>query len=445
MRSLRSGRAITEQQPELTGGPADNEITFFESLTRTIDDAAGSNQSVFAFKMQCCLLGLQQWSDPTPMSESRLDPTIDRLVKGLDPNIVLWRTENRDIVGFSTEPQSTASAERLGGQLLAAMTTALGDAGHEFVVSPRLGVAIVEHHDMSAVEVIEAASRTLRQTNFDTPFLVYNDYIGNRSRRQEQVGSDLPEALRSDQISVEFQPRVTAEDIITVGLEAFPRWHHPERGTIPTIEFLRVAERSGLLIELGNHIRSTAARTAAEWKWNQWLTGCRLWMNIAPVELCHQDLISLILELSANHPDVPIGFEVSDCRLLEDPVFARIFDRLQEAGVMLALDNIRSSTLSVGRVQRLPMSLLNLDGELVRSLPSRSSNRALVEFLCNHARSQGKMVTACGVETAEQLRVATSLGVDLLQGISISEPLPGEQMASKLRAGLVPNVNISAT
>jgi EAL domain-containing protein (putative c-di-GMP-specific phosphodiesterase class I) len=432
MRSLRSGRALTEQDSSTTSV---NEQQFREALDRTIAAGAERGLSVFVFKTQGSLIPLQQWNDMAPRPDGRIDSAIERSITAFDDTILLCRTDGHSLVGFSKEPRSQSEAEALGGRLMAAMTTQMGEPGHEFVVSPRLGVAVIDRYDLPAEDAIDAASRTLLQTNFEAPFLVHNDYIQNRSLRQDQVGDELPGALMSEQITIEFQPRLTTPEGVPVGLEAFPRWVHGDRGNIPTVEFLRVAEQTGLLVELGHYVRRAATAAAAEWRWSQWLNNCRLWLNISPVELCHQDLIGSIVGLRQEYPNVPLGLEVVDARLLEDPVFMRIFDRLGEAGIMLALDNVRASALSVGRIHRLPMNMINLDGELVRSLPARSANRALVRFLCSYARAENRMVTACGIETGEQLRVATALGVHLVQGKAVSEPLPGDQMAARLRGG----------
>ncbi len=433
MRSLRSGRALGDGPDGATTSVSEQQ--FRESLDKTIAAGAELGLSIFVFKTHGSLIPLQQWNELAPRPDGRVDSAVERSIVAFDDTILLTRTDGRGLIGFSTVPRTKADAELLGGRLMAAMTTQMGEPGHEFVVSPRLGVAIVDRYDIPADLAIDAAARTLRQTNFEAPFLVHNDYIHNRSVRQEQVGDELPGALMAEQIGIEFQPRLTTPDGVPVGLEAFPRWVHGERGKIPTVEFLRVAEQTGLLVELGRYVRREATVSAAQWRWSQWLNNCRLWMNISPVELCHQDLVPSILELRREYPNVPLGLEVADARLLEDPVFTRIFDRLGEAGVMLALDNVRASALSVGRIHRLPVEMINLDGELVRSLPSRSANRALVRFLCSYATAENRMITACGIETGEQLRVATALGVHLVQGHAVSEPLPGDQMAARLRGG----------
>jgi EAL domain-containing protein (putative c-di-GMP-specific phosphodiesterase class I) len=442
MRNLRDGHVLGDDFEDglptaLVGGVARSEEAFLGALTEAIKEAARSGQALFVFRFHSRLLGLQQWSDFMPVADGSMERAIDNLVLSLDPDLVILRTARREILGFNGRPLAIGAAERLGGRLVAGLTTSLGDPGQEFVVSPRLGVAVI-HGEQSAEQAVEAATRTLRQTNFDMPFLVHNDFVRDRSLRQEQAKNELPGALAKRQISLEFQPRVGVDGMEPVGLEVFPRWHHPERGMVPTLDFLQVAERSGLLVELGRTVRETAAEIASSWAERDILDGRRIWLNISPVELCDRSFLSSVNELSRNHPDVSFGFEVSDSRLLEDPVFFRIFDKLQEIGASLALDNVRSSSLSIGRLRRLPLAMLNLDGELIRGLPTRSSERNLVRLLCSHAAGQRMQVTACEVETAEQLEVATSLGVDAAQGKFVSPPMASERMGAYLRTGTQP-------
>lgn len=442
MGNLQDGHGSDAELPEaetqqLLGGIARSEEAFLGALSEAIKAAARTSQALFVFRFHSRLLGLQQWSDFMPVADGAMEEAIDSLVLSLDPDLVILRTAGREILGFNGRPLAIGAAERLGGRLVAGLTTSLGEPGQEFVVSPRLGVAVI-HGEQSAEQAVEAATRTLRQTNFDMPFLVHNDFVRDRSLRQEQARNELPHALANRHISLEFQPRIGVDRMEPVGLEVFPRWYHPERGLVPTLDFLQVAERSGLLVDLGRTVRETAAEIAGAWAEQGILGGQRIWLNISPVELCDRDFLSSVSELSRDHPGVSFGFEVSDSRLLEDPVFFRIFDKLQEIGASLALDNVRSSSLSIGRLRRLPLAMLNLDGELIRGLPTRSSERNLVRLLCSHASGQRMQVTACEVETPEQLEVATSLGVDAAQGKFISPPMASERMGAYLRTGTQP-------
>ncbi|MEM7274933.1 MAG: hypothetical protein AAF547_17760, partial [Actinomycetota bacterium] len=166
-------------------GIAPSEADFLRGLSQAIGEATEDGQAVFVFRFHSRLLGLQQWSDFMPVADEAMEAAIDQLVLSLDPDLVILRTAGREILGFNANPLSIAAAERLGGRLVAGLTTSLGDPGQEFVVSPRVGVAIIDR-EQSAEQAVEAATRTLRQTNFDMPFLVHNDFVRDRSLRQEQ-------------------------------------------------------------------------------------------------------------------------------------------------------------------------------------------------------------------------------------------------------------------
>ena len=212
-------------------------------------------------------------------------------------------------------------------------------------------------------------------------------------------------------------------------------------------EFLEITLRE-LLIEKGIVTAREIADTVEAWEHKTPEDGARiiarawvddglfgdrrLWFDVAPVELSHPDFPAEVAELVGAHPDIAIGFEMEDSRLMEDPVFVPIFERLQESGVELALDNVRPSSLSIGRLQRLPVSVINLDRELVRTLVTNPTNRELARLICSYAHDRGCPVTACQVETNQELDVAKLLEVDLVQGNVISRPLAADDLTELL-------------
>lgn len=427
----------TEDPSSATQGLAADEASFRAKLEQVIALASQRRQQVLVFCLRGSVKGLQRWSD-TPTANGRDgERAVEELLIGSGRGLSLCRQTDGDLLGFDVEPTDAVTAERLGGRLMTELAKPLGEPGRHVVLSPRLGVCVHDPDRGGADQAIEAATMTAAQTNFETPFLLYNQYIAERAQRLNRTSTELPKALEAGLISVGFQPRVTFADRMVIGIESLARWDHPERGSIPAPEFLEVAERDGKLIELGDHSRSQAVAAARSWTDDGHFDNGRLWLNVAPLELCNPDLPASMAELMNDRPYVPLGIEVTESRLLEDLVFLRIFDRLQETGVQLALDNFNPVTESFGRVKRLPISLINLDGELVRSLPSVAANRDLVRFTCSLAESRGISVTACGVETDEQLEVAELCGADLAQGYAISKVLPGPSMADYL-AGVGP-------
>lgn len=433
MRDLRSsdapGAAPEAELPVLTSGRAPNEHSFLASLGHAIATAAARQQRVLVFRTRGCAVGLHKWSEPNAPRVDELELAIEDRLLAADPTIVILRLSG-DVIGFTSEPRDVEAAEQLGGTLAAGLAVVIGETGPTFAVAPRLGVAIVEGPRPGAArlakavaDAVEAVERTIDQTASDTPYLVHNDYIRQRSLRQEEIGDALDQALAERQITLEFQPRVELMDRSPVGLEVFPRWNHPELGPIPNIDFLRVAERSGRLGAIGRQVRADAMGMARRWATDGSLGDRRLWFDVAPVELLDDGFAEEASSWIESWPEVSVGLEMTDCALLERGVFDAVFEVIEELDVMLALDNVRPSTLSFGRIQKLPIGQINLDRELVRAVTTDPTSGDLIRAICSYASDRNIVVTACQVETENELSALAELGVDQVQGYAVSKPL----------------------
>lgn len=434
MRDLRTADApdVVEgvEAPVLASGRAPNEHSFLASLGQAIAATpAGSNQRVVVFRARGWAVGLHKWSEPAPSRLDELEAIIENQLLAVDPSIVILRLSG-DVIGFASRPCDSASADQLGGALAAGLAVAIGEPGPQFSLATRLGVAIVEGPGSGAArlarsvaEAVEAVERTIDQTSAETPYLVHTDYIRRRSLRQDDIGSQLQQALAERQITLEFQPRITVSDRRPVGLEVFPRWTNAELGPVPTIDFLRVAERSGHLGALGRRVRADAMDMARRWAVDGSLGDRRLWFDVAPVEILDAGFIDELAGLVDARPDITVGFELSDCAMLEGGVFEPVFDAIEELDVILALDNVRPSTMSFGRLQKLPISHVNLDRELVRAVTTDAGQCDLVRAICGYANDRGIVVTACQVETEAEFSILAELGVDQVQGYAVSKPL----------------------
>lgn len=426
----RSGSVALAERPTLQ-----------QALASAIAEARRQDRHVVVFRARWSLVGLHRWSEPCLPPVEEVGAVVEERIRTVDPSFVVERN-GHELLGFAAQPRPVLDAELLAGLLASELTRPVGPQMSEAAVTPRLGVVLVggpgevDRPGEAAIRAIDAAGRTLDQTMGSTPYLVHNDYIQNRSHRQDEVLRALPQALLEEQITLEFQPRVDVSTGKQVGLEVFPRWTHPELGTVPTLEFLLVAEREGLLAEIGRRTRSSALAMARRWAEERTLIHRRLWFDLAPIELADPGFCDEAAELLAQSGGVGIGFEISDSPLLEHEALTRVLDQLSELGVGVALDNVRPSTLSLGRIQRLPLTGLNLDREVIRLLPTDPVSCQLVSLVCAYAAKRGQTVTACQVESADELRLVEELGVDLVQGYAVSKPLAEAELWPLLdRAG----------
>ncbi|MDH3294320.1 MAG: EAL domain-containing protein, partial [Acidimicrobiia bacterium] len=259
--------------------------------------------------------------------------------------------------------------------------------------------------------------------------------------REYQIAESLPRAVAANEIDLEFQPRAAAKGNLIVGIEAFARWRHPKLGPVSPPEFLRVADRLELMPQLGTRLRDRAVGSAVGWFREAWLQDASLWLNVSYSELCRPGFAVSLSELREQYPDVSFGIEIQDGPLLDEPVIANQLEPVRRLGIDIALDNVGASAISLGRLHRLPISGVNLDGLIVHSLVSDPSYQHLAATICEIAHGRGMVVTACQAETREQLITVRSLGIDHVQGQVLAAPSPAAKIHDLLTSGLSANVD----
>lgn len=422
--------AITEATGSslLVSGPAPDEQSFLASLGRALAGLADDGR-VVVFRARGHLVPL------TGAAGAAVAPTepersgVEQRLLSVDPTIVTFRVDG-EVIGFASEPCTPEEALGLGGALAASLGQVVGRPQAPAVISPRLGVAFVGRPDRGAgrlaavaAEALDSVERTLANTTTDTPYLVHNDYIRSRSRRQHRIERDLPRALAERQLTLEFQPRVRLDDDRQAGLEVRACWVHPHLGSVASHDIVRAAERGGLLAGFNRRLRTDALALARRWASAGTLARRRLWFDLSPAELLSERFLDEVAELTAGLDEVTIGFELTDGDLLDDIVFARPLDTLDELGVALALDALQPSLPAFRRLNRLPVRQINLDAYLLRSGVGDAGVRELFGAACANAAARSVEVLVYRVDTDDQLELALDLGADLAQGLAVCDPV----------------------
>lgn len=438
MRDLRTGdpaddpSSVATADPDpsalLVGGPAPDEQTFLASLGHALAGITGEGRVVvFRARGHCVPLqpGLRTDGGPT----EALRAAVEQRLLAVDRAIVTFRVDG-EVIGFASEPCSAADALGLGGALAACLGHVAGRPEAPVAISPRLGVAFVERPDRGAgrlaavvAEALDAVERTLAQTTTDTPYLVHNDYIRSRSRRQRRIDRDLSRALSERQLTLEFQPRVRLDDDRHVGFEIRPSWSHPQLGSVAPADIVRAAEREGLVLRLSRRLRTDAVALARRWALEGTLGQRRLWFDLSPVELLTDGFLDDVADAIASLGEVGIGFDVADASLLDDVVFTGALEALDGLGASLALDALQPSLPSLRRLNRLPVDQVNLDAYQLRAGRGDAGGRELFRAACVEAQARSVEVLLYRVDTDEQLELALELGVDVVQGLAVCDPV----------------------
>ncbi|MGY1807663.1 EAL domain-containing protein [Blastococcus sp. SYSU D00669] len=244
-------------------------------------------------------------------------------------------------------------------------------------------------------------------------------------RARHQLERRLRVAVETGQLRLQYQPVVSLPSGRTTGVEALARWHDDELGWIPPDRFVPLAERTGLIVDLGRWVLRTACVAAAGWPATVSGASPTVAVNVSPVQLAQRGFVDEVvaaLELSGLEPQ-RLCLEITETAAITDlAATAARLDELRRLGVRLALDDFGAGHSSLTLLRRLPVDLVKIDRSFVEPVATDTADAVLVRLVIEAAHSLGKRVCAEGVETLEQAQQLVAMGCDSAQGWLFGRP-----------------------
>lgn len=405
--------------------------SFTDALTLAIDESHKVGAQIIVLRIRPRTINLTSWSTGLDTRIDGLNELLMGRMRAVDEDIALFRSGRRDYLCFISGSPSRSEAEKVAGRIATGLSGSVAEVKGLLVIAPQVGAALVDDENPTAEMAIEAASLTIGQTTPEAPFLIYAPYVRAASQRELRTEEDLALAITNNQLGVNFQARLSCKTGDIDGMEVFVRWSHHSRGDVPVPELLRVAERIGILFDLGALVRDMSHLAAIQWRREGLFANQRLWFNIAPVELFNSDMLtSLDYEIL---DEVNVGFDLADSALLDEKLVVDKIAEMRAHGIGVALDRVVAPADCLSRVKRLPLSAVNLSGDLVRQYTVDGTVRDLVAAIIQIAHDRGSEVTATQIESRQQMEVSRAIGVDHIQGNFIHAPCPPERMTELLR------------
>lgn len=256
-----------------------------------------------------------------------------------------------------------------------------------------------------------------------------------RAVQRGHLEIELRRALTNDELFVVYQPVVDLQTADTsprlAAVEALVRWRHPERGIVPPIEFIGLAEETGLIAALGRFVLTTACRDFAAWSDAFGDRSPRLLaVNLSRAQLDDAGLIDSVREAvrGAGMPMARLQLEITESLAAEGDVARAQLQALKQLGLKLALDDFGTGYSSLSSLHLLPVDTVKIDRSFVTLVEASPHHRVLIEATIKVARSLGMSTVAEGIETAHQSSIVRELGCDKGQGYHYSRPLPAQQL-----------------
>ncbi|MDP3691060.1 EAL domain-containing protein [Bradyrhizobium sp.] len=326
----------------------------------------------------------------------------------------------------------TSAVAALAGRIVDVIGAPYDIDGHQLTIGVSIGITLVPDDGGDPDQLLKHADLALYHAKAEGRgvYRFFEPGMDARAQARRTLELDLRTALSSDQFEVHYQPIHNLEADRIVAFEALLRWNHPRRGLIAPIEFIPVAEQTGLMIPLGDWVLRRACRDAAGWPGD-----IRVAVNLSPVQFRNPDMVSSVTAAlaAAGLPARRLELEITETALLQNSeATLSMLHALRGHGVQIAMDDFGTGYSSLSYLRSFPFDRIKIDGSFVGELSTRGDAIAIIHAVAVLARRLGISTTAEGVETREQLAMLRLEGCTEAQGYLFGRPRPAVEVDALL-------------
>jgi diguanylate cyclase (GGDEF)-like protein len=433
----------------LTGLP--NREWISEYLSEALAEAAGAGQNVALL-----FLDLDQFKRINDTLGHETGDALLRQVAGRLSNALagagitgrLARVGGDEFIVVLTGPTGLAAAEKVAQQAQTALATPFIQESYELVVTPSIGIALYPEHGVDTQTLLKHADTAMYDAKASgrNQARVYTPALNNRAVKRLSLEMELRRAFEAEQLEVHYQPQYETRSLKLAGAEALLRWFHPQRGQIPTADFVAVAEETGLIGEIGRWALQRVCRDLGQWR-EQKLAVPPIAVNVSGRDFMRQDVLlrlSGVVE-AAHLPASLFELELTEGVLMQDVESGqRSLQALKEFGFALAIDDFGTGYCSLNYLKRFALDTLKVDRAFVNDITVDTDGAAIVRAIIGLGHNLNLKIVAEGVETPAQLEFLRDTGCDLVQGYLFSRALAPAAFLERLRVGGGPGEIVEA-
>jgi EAL domain-containing protein (putative c-di-GMP-specific phosphodiesterase class I) len=267
-------------------------------------------------------------------------------------------------------------------------------------------------------------------------YCFFENAMNANVHQQLQLQHDLRRAIDQGEFLLYYQPKLVSPAGPVMGVEALLRWQKPGVGLVQPDDFLGVAERTGLIIPIGNWVIDEACRQMRVWL-DEGHAAWTVAVNLSTLQLTHTGLVDVLRSTLERHALNPASLvlEITESTAMHDAEASlAILKQVAALGVGISIDDFGTGYSSLLYLKQLPADELKIDRGFVTELTQGNDDEAIVSAIIALGKTLGLKIVAEGVETTEQQELLTRLGCDVLQGFLLGSPVPGDQLLRSLPA-----------
>jgi diguanylate cyclase (GGDEF)-like protein/PAS domain S-box-containing protein len=364
----------------------------------------------------------------------------DRLTECLRPGDTFARLGGDEFAIF-LEDTSLSSATSVAYRLIEALSEPFMVGTREVMVHATVGIEFADASTTKSDELLRNADVAMyvAKSKGKARYELFDPSMHTAALRRLEMKGELKQAIDNDEFVLHYQPIVSLSEGALLGIEALVRWQHKSRGLIPPVEFIPLAEESGLIVPLGRWVLREACRQANAWPITD--PEISLSVNVSPKQFQHPGLVEDVANAlwDSNVDPSILTIEITESVLIHDTdVAIEKLGRLKDFGVRIAVDDFGTGYSSLGYLKRFPIDILKIDKSFIDGVGNSSEEAAIAHAIIKLGGSLGLEVVAEGIEEPEQVDALQSLRCERGKGFFFSKPVDAETMGEILAQGRFP-------
>ena len=372
--------------------------------------------------------------------DTLLQSAAARLTDCIGPGDVIARLGGDEFVILIEQRVEGKRIALLAERLLLTMREPFDTVNGRYYLGVSIGVALYPHDGISGSDLLRSADAAMYRAkqNGRNRAQFYTAELNARLQRRYLLENALRDARENNELQLVYQPKYDLASHRIVGAEALLRWNSAKLGAISPVEFIPVAEETGLIVPIGEWVLRRACEQATTW-YEALGYDFRMAVNLSARQFQAGDVVPMIEQTLAETglPPTALEVEITESLLMGGADEVRpMFDALTAQGIRISIDDFGTGYSSLSYLQRFPISNVKIDRSFITGIPHDPDSVALTEAIVAMARALGMTVTAEGVEDADQVEFLAKAGCQEIQGYYIGKPVTAEGFDRLLRAHL---------
>jgi diguanylate cyclase (GGDEF)-like protein/PAS domain S-box-containing protein len=416
-----------------------NRYLFNDRLTQSLERAGRTER-----KVALVMVGLDRFRTVNEtlghqVGDALLQGVGGRLAACLRGHDTVARLRGDTFCCLLTELMQGHEAHLVISRLLDCFTPSFEVQGHELYIAAAIGISVFPVDGTEPEELVQKAETAMNRSKegADSAYQFYTPEMHVNSVERLRLETDLRKAIVRGELMLHYQPKVETATGRVVGAEALLRWYHHDLGLVSPVDFIPIAEETGLIVPIGNWVLDAACRQLARWQ-AEGSPVVPIAVNISAHQFRQPDLVDRVVEALADHAVDPalIELELTESAVMRNAETAiQTLMDLHGHGIRLAVDDFGTGYSSLSYLKRFPLDHLKIDRSFIHDIDVNQTSAEIVGAIIAMAHSLRLAVVAEGVETERQLAVLRQLRCDQIQGFFYSRPIGADIFAEILRLG----------